>query len=53
VTIEEIIKTANLDTVTMKTVVKDVYAKYPDANLNSKKDFIKQVVKEVKKLKKN
>ena len=40
-------KHANLDTITMKNVVKDVYAKYPEHNLNDKKDFIKKVVKEV------
>ena len=49
-TIEKILETANLEAVTMKTVVKDVYSKYPhvkEAFLNSKKDFIKQVVREV------
>ena len=46
-TIEEIIGKANLDKVTMKTVVKDVHDKYPDSDLTGKKDFIKKVVKEL------
>jgi hypothetical protein len=46
-TIEDIINSANLDKVTMKTVVKDVHDKYPKSDLTDRKDFIKKVVKEL------
>jgi protein DEK len=46
-TIEGIIDGANLDNITMKTVVKDVHAKYPGVDLTNKKNFIKGVVKEL------
>jgi len=38
---------ANLEEITMKTVCKQVYAKYPDFDLTDKKDFIKATVKAV------
>lgn len=40
-------KDADFDKITMKTLIKDVYSKYPDQNLNERKDWIKSVVKEV------
>ena len=46
-TIGEVMKDADFNKVTMKTLIKDVFSKYPDQNLNDKKDWIKSVVKEV------
>lgn len=45
--VAEILKDADLEQVTMKTVVKQVYDKYPSFDLTSKKDFIKSCVKEL------
>ena len=38
---------ANLDKITMKTVLKDVHARYPKSDLSSKKNFIKDAVKKL------
>lgn len=46
-TIKDIIDKANLDKVTMKKVIQDVYAQYPDHNLNDQKNLIKKFVKEL------
>ncbi|RNA42294.1 DEK isoform X2 [Brachionus plicatilis] len=46
-TIKEIIDSANLDKVTMKKVIQDVYARYPEHNLNDQKSVIKKIVKEL------
>uniref|UniRef100_A0A1A9ZGH8 DEK_C domain-containing protein n=1 Tax=Glossina pallidipes TaxID=7398 RepID=A0A1A9ZGH8_GLOPL len=43
--VKEILDKANLEEITMKTVCKQVYAKYPDFDLIEKKDFIKATVK--------
>ncbi|XP_058460278.1 protein DEK isoform X1 [Malaya genurostris] len=43
--LKEILEEANLEEITMKTVCKKVYAKYPDHDLSHKKDFIKATVK--------
>ncbi|XP_017465001.1 PREDICTED: protein DEK-like [Rhagoletis zephyria] len=43
--VKEILDKANLEEITMKTVCKQVYAKYPDFDLTDKKDFIKATVK--------
>jgi len=45
--IKKILKTANLEEVTMKTVCKQVYDKYPEFDLTSRKDFIKATVKQI------
>ena len=45
--IDELLQGADLDTVTMKAVLKDVYAKFPDVDLSLKKDFLKKTVKDV------
>ena len=45
--IDGLLKGADLDSVTMKAVLKDVFAKYPDVDLSLKKDFIKKTVKDV------
>ncbi|ESP05338.1 hypothetical protein LOTGIDRAFT_152179 [Lottia gigantea] len=45
--IEKILDGADLEEVTMKTVVKQVYAKYPKFDLSDKKEFIKCTVKEI------
>lgn len=45
--VKEILDEANLEEITMKTVCKQVYAKYPDFDLTDKKDFIKATVKSV------
>ncbi|CAM9641303.1 unnamed protein product [Lampetra planeri] len=39
---------ADLESVTMKHVCKEVYAKFPDFDLTERKDLIKQAVKEVR-----
>ncbi|KAF4521573.1 hypothetical protein B566_EDAN001293 [Ephemera danica] len=43
--IKEILKGANLEEITMKTVCKQVYENYPKFDLSHKKDFIKTTVK--------
>ncbi|CAH1775555.1 unnamed protein product [Owenia fusiformis] len=45
--VKKILEGANLEEVTMKTVCKSVYAKYPKFDLTHKKDFIKQTVKQI------
>ncbi|RUS70543.1 hypothetical protein EGW08_021696 [Elysia chlorotica] len=45
--VKSILDGADLETVTMKTVVKQVYAKYPKFDLSDRKDFIKSTVREV------
>lgn len=45
--IKQILKTANLEEVTMKTVCKQVYDKYPEFDLTSRKEFIKTMVKQI------
>lgn len=45
--VQKILKGADLETVTMKTVVKQVYAKYPKFDLTDRKDFIKDAVRNV------
>jgi protein DEK len=45
--LKEILEEANLEEITMKTVCKKVYARYPDHDLSHKKDFIKATVKSV------
>jgi len=42
-----ILKDADLETVTMKTVVRDVYARYSSFDLTARKEFIKDTVKEL------
>ena len=50
-TIKEIIDRSNLDSVTMKKVIQEVHAAYPNQDLNDKILFIKASVKEVRVLK--
>ena len=38
---------ADLETVTMKSVLKDVYAQFSDVDLSLKKDFLKKTVKAI------
>lgn len=45
--VSAILKDADLEEVTMKTVVRQVYDRYPSHDLTSKKDYIKSVVKEL------
>jgi len=45
--VEVILKDADLEQVTMKTVCKQVYDKFPDFDLTPRKDFIKATVKEI------
>ncbi|CAL1536434.1 unnamed protein product [Lymnaea stagnalis] len=45
--VKKILDGADLEKVTMKTVVKQVYAKYPSFDLSDRKDFIKDTVREV------
>lgn len=45
--LKDILAEANLEEITMKTVCKKVYAHYPNHDLSSRKDFIKQTVKSV------
>ncbi|KAL8590460.1 hypothetical protein ACOMHN_011673 [Nucella lapillus] len=45
--IKKILDGANLEEVTMKTVVKQVYEKYPSFDLADRKDFIKTTVREI------
>ncbi|XP_055313683.1 protein DEK isoform X1 [Sitodiplosis mosellana] len=43
--VKEILDKANLEEITMKTVCRNVYSKYPDFDLSHKKEFIKTTVK--------
>ncbi|KAL4235614.1 hypothetical protein ACF0H5_004010 [Mactra antiquata] len=45
--VKKMLDNANLEQVTMKTVLKDVFAKYPDFDLTDRKDFIKNTVKQI------
>lgn len=45
--IKKMLDNANLEQVTMKTVLKDVFSKYPDYDLSDRKDFIKNTVKQI------
>lgn len=45
--IKKILEGANLEEVTMKTVYKQVFEKYPDFDLSPRKDFIKAAVKQI------
>ncbi|XP_070556563.1 protein DEK-like [Ptychodera flava] len=45
--IKKILDGANLEEITMKTVCKQVYAKYPDFDLSERKDFIKSTVRQI------
>ena len=46
--IKKILDGADLEEVTMKTVVRQVYDKYPKHDLSDRKDFIKSTVREVR-----
>ncbi|XP_052435415.1 protein DEK [Carassius gibelio] len=43
--IKDLLKDANLEEVTMKQITQQVYDKYPDFDLTSRKEFIKETVK--------
>ncbi|XP_060725811.1 protein DEK isoform X2 [Tachysurus vachellii] len=43
--VKDLLKDANLEEVTMKQICQQVYDLYPDFDLTSRKDFIKQTVK--------
>jgi len=43
--IKSILKSANLEEVTMKSVCTQVYERYPDKNMQERKEFIKNTVK--------
>ncbi|XP_059424289.1 protein DEK-like [Carassius carassius] len=43
--IKNLLKDANLEEVTMKQITRQVYDKYPDFDLTSRKEFIKETVK--------
>lgn len=43
--IKSILKSANLEEITMKSVCTQVYARYPDHDMQERKDFIKNTVK--------
>lgn len=45
--VKKTLEGADLEEVTMKTVVKKVYAKYPSFDLSDRKDFIKSVVRQI------
>lgn len=45
--VSSILQGADLEHLTMKTVVKQVFEKYPNVNLDQRKDFIKSTVKEI------
>ena len=45
--IKKLLDGADLETVTMKNVCRQVYEKYPDFDLSDRKDFIKGTVKQV------
>ena len=46
--VKQILDGANLEEITMKTVCKQVYGRYPDHDLTHKKDLIKTTVKSVR-----
>uniref|UniRef100_A0A8P4GK95 DEK proto-oncogene n=1 Tax=Dicentrarchus labrax TaxID=13489 RepID=A0A8P4GK95_DICLA len=46
-TVQTLLKEANLEEMTMKQICQRVFDTYPDHDLNSKKDYIKQTVKSV------
>ncbi|KAJ8402785.1 hypothetical protein AAFF_G00364570 [Aldrovandia affinis] len=46
-TVKCLLKGANLEEVTMKQICKQVFDKYPDHDLSSRKDYIKQTVKQL------
>ncbi|KAJ8402786.1 hypothetical protein AAFF_G00364580 [Aldrovandia affinis] len=46
-TLKCLLKGANLEEVTMKQICKQVFDKYPDHDLSSRKDYIKQTVKQL------
>uniref|UniRef100_A0A8C1W017 Protein DEK n=1 Tax=Cyprinus carpio TaxID=7962 RepID=A0A8C1W017_CYPCA len=43
--IKDLLKDANLEEVTMKQITRQVYDKYPDFDLSSRKEFIRETVK--------
>lgn len=45
--VEKILKGANLEEITMKSVCMKVYEQYPDFDLSERKPFIKETVKKV------
>merc|ERR1719239_996683 len=45
--VQKILKGADLEKVTIKTVVKQVYAKYPKFDLTDRKEFIKDSVRKI------
>uniref|UniRef100_T1J8V0 Protein DEK n=1 Tax=Strigamia maritima TaxID=126957 RepID=T1J8V0_STRMM len=45
--IKRILDGANLEEITMKTVCKQVYAKFPEFDLSSRKEFIKSTVRSI------
>ena len=45
--VKKILDEANLEEITMKTVCKEVYGRFPGHDLTHKKDFIKATVKSV------
>ncbi|XP_019638992.1 PREDICTED: protein DEK-like [Branchiostoma belcheri] len=45
--VKKILEGANLEEITMKSVCKQVYEKYPDFDLTDRKDFIKTTVKSI------
>jgi len=45
--VKQILDGANLEEITMKTVCKQVYGRYPNHDLSHKKDLIKSTVKSV------
>ncbi|XP_033737269.1 protein DEK-like [Pecten maximus] len=45
--IKKILDKANLEEVTMKSVIKEVYEKYPAFDLSDRKDYIKKTVKQL------
>lgn len=46
--VEKLLKGADLEVVTMKSVFQQVYEKYPEFDLTDKKAFIKETVKKVR-----
>lgn len=45
--VKSILDGANLEEITMKTVCKQVYSKYPDFDLSDRKEFIKSTVRSI------
>ncbi|OWF47407.1 protein DEK-like [Mizuhopecten yessoensis] len=45
--VKKILDKANLEEVTMKSVIKEVYGKYPAFDLTDRKDYIKKTVKQL------